>query len=273
MQLVGQHKLRAFIDGLTLENCPHFIILKGSKGCGKTYVTQLIAEKLGCLLVEFQPSVQQVKHIISTIYNIKEPCVYYCESLDKMHINAKNSLLKVTEETPKNAYIILQTLNTPMSTLNSRAQVLEFEPYSFLDYEEYCEEVGAELPQENADILMESCNSLAECVYQIQTGKFKETLELANKVLDYISEVSQVNAFKILSSLALKKEGEGLDPKFFLTVLLNLYVHREGKVEFGNIIVDETQKALQQLRVDVLSKKAIMNVWVLNMMRRLDAIC
>lgn len=272
MQLVGQSKIKKFIDNLTLENCPHFIILKGAKACGKTTVTEAIAEKLGAMQVEFQPSVESVRHIISTIYNIKEPCVYWCEDLDKMHINGKNSLLKVTEETPKFAYIVLHTLNTPMATLNSRAQVFEFEPYSFQDYEEYCKLKEIEMP-ENAEVLMSSCNSLAEFEYQLQTGKFQETFELANKVLDYMGEVSTVNAYKIISKLALKKDAEGIDPIFFLTVLLNLYIQRKGQVDFGHIIVKETQEALQQLRKDVLSKTAIMNKWVLKIMKGIDAEC
>lgn len=272
MQLVGQTKLQAFIDNVTLENCPHFIIFKGPKGCGKTAFTEALAQKLNAMQVEFQPSVEQVRNIISTIYNIKEPCVYWCEDLDKMHVNGKNSLLKVTEETPRFAYIILHTLNTPLATLNSRAQVFEFEPYSFQDYEEYCKLKEIEMP-ENAEVLMASCNSLAEFEYQVSTGKFKETVELANKVLDYMGEVSTVNAFKIISKLALKKDAEGLDPVFFLTVLLNLYIQREGKVNFGHIIVKETHIALQQLRQDVLSKTAIMNKWVLSIMKGIDAEC
>ena len=272
MQLVGQPKLQAFIDTLTLDNCPHFIILKGPKACGKTTITQAIAEKLNALQVEFQPSVEQVRHIISTIYTIKEPCVYWCEDLDKMHINGKNSLLKVTEETPKFAYIVLHSVSTPMATLNSRAQVFEFEPYSIQDYEEYCKIKEIEMP-DNADVLMASCNSLAEFEYQLQTGKFQETVELANKVLDYIGEVSTVNAYKIISKLALKKDAEGLDPIFFLTVLLNLYIQRKGQVDFGHIIVKESQDALQQLRQDVFSKTAIMNKWVLKIMKGIDAEC
>lgn len=272
MQLVGQPKLQSFIDGLTLENCPHFIILKGPKKSGRTLVTEQIAEKLNAMQVEFQPSVESVRHIISTIYNIKEPCVYWCEDLDKMHINAKNSLLKVTEETPRFAYIVLHTVSTPMATLNSRAQVFEFEQYSFQDYEEYCKLKEIEIP-ENADVLMRSCNSLAEFEYQLQTGKFQETLELAGKVLDYMGEVSTVNAFKIINKLALKKDAEGLNPIFFLTLLLNLYIQRKGQVDFGHIIVRETQEALQQLRQDVFSKPAIMNKWVLKIMKGIDAEC
>ncbi len=272
MQLVGQHKLQAFLDIVNLDNCPHFIILKGPKGCGKTLVTQLIASKLKALQVEFQPSVEQVRHIISTVYDIKEPCVYWCEDLDKMHINAKNSLLKVTEETPKYAYIILHTVNSPMATLSSRAQVFEFESYIKEDYEEYCELKGIQIPQ-NSNVLMASCDSLAEFEYQIQTGKFEESLELANKVLDYMGEVSTVNAFKIISKLAVKKDAEGIEPIFFLTLLLNLYIQRQGQVNYGHIIVKHTQEALQQLRQDILSKTAIMNKWVLQIMKGIDAEC
>ena len=71
MYLVGQNKLQGFLSRVTLENCPHFIILKGPRGCGKTLFTQLLASKLGASAIEFDHSVEGVRHIISTIYDIK----------------------------------------------------------------------------------------------------------------------------------------------------------------------------------------------------------
>lgn len=272
MQLVGQSKIKNFIDNVTLENCPHFIILKGGRCSGRTFITHLLADKLNALKSEFQPGVESVRDIISTIYNIKEPCVYWCEDLDKMHTAAKNSLLKVTEETPRFAYIVLHCVNTPLATLNSRAQVLQLEPYSFEDYEEYCKLNNIQMP-ENADILMLSCNSLADFEYQVTTGNFSQTYELACKVLDFMGEVSKVNAFKILNKLSLKKDAEGLDPIFFLTVLLTVYISRQGKVDFGDIIVKKSQQALKQLQANVFSKSAIMDRWVLEIMRGIDEVC
>lgn len=272
MQLVGQNKIKSFLDNATLENCPHFIIFKGTRGCGKTMVTEMLANKLGAMRVSFLPTAEVVRDIISTIYNIKEPCVYWCENLDTMRPQASNALLKVTEETPKNAYIVLHSVGTPLATLNSRAQVFEFEPYSFQDYEEYCKLKEIEIP-ENADVLMQSCDSLSEFEYYVTTDKFQEAFELASKVLDFMGEVSKVNAFKIVSKLALKKDAEGIDPIFFLTVLLNLYIKRQGQVDFGDIIVKCSHKALAQLRNDVFSKQAIMDRWVLEIMKGIDERC
>ena len=88
-----------------------------------------------------------------------------------------------------------------------------------------------------------------------------------------MGEVSKVNAFKIVSKLALKKDAEGIDPIFFLTVLLNLYIKRQGQVDFGDIIVKCSHKALAQLRNDVFSKQAIMDRWVLEIMKGIDERC
>jgi predicted AAA+ superfamily ATPase len=272
MQLIGQEKISKWIDELTFETCPRFIILQGGRRSGKTFITEKLAEKLECLKCQFDKSAEQVRHIISTIYNIKEPCVYWCEDLDKMRPEASNALLKVTEETPKNAIIVLHSVGTPLATLKSRAQLFILEPYSFQDYEDYCKEIGIDIPN-NAKVLMKSCNSLADFEYYIQTGKFQQAYELADKVLNYIGEVSKVNAFKILKDMALKKDAEGIDPEFFLTVLLNMYVEKQGEVEFGDIIVKCSYKALSSLRNVVLSKQAIMDRWVLEIMKGIDEVC
>jgi len=270
MQLIGQKKISKWIDELSWETCPHFIILQGGKQSGKTFITEKIAEKLGVTKVCFEKTAEQVRHIISTIYNIKEPCVYWCEDLDKMRPEASNSLLKVTEETPKNAIIVLHSVATPLATLKSRAQVFMLEPYSFEDYKQYADERSLQMP-DRAEILMKSCNSLVEFEYYTVTDKFKECLELADKVLDYIGEVSTVNAFKIVSKLALKKDVEGLDPEFFLTVLINDYIYRKGEVDFGRLIIEKSQLALSKLRrSNVFSKQNIMDRWVLDIMRGID---
>lgn len=273
MQLVGQSKIKDFIDNLTLENCPHFIILTGSRRSGRTYITQLIAEKLNALKSEFQPGADSVRQIISTIYTIKQPCVYWCEDMDKMYPAAKNSLLKVTEETPKNAYIILHSVGTVMATLNSRARVIKLEPYSFEDYVQYCTLKNINIDASEYEVLMKSCNSLADFEYYIESGKYDEVKELAGKVLDYMGEVSKVNAYKILNKLALKKDAEGIDPVFFLTVLINMYIERKGQVEFGDIIVKESQKTLSLLQGNNFYKPAIMDRWVLQIMKGIDERC
>ena len=125
----------------------------------------------------------------------------------------------------------------------------------------------------NAQVLMNSCESLADFEYYVTSGQFKEAYELACKVLDYMSEVSTVNAFKILNKLALKKDAEGIDPIFFLTVLLNEYIFRKGDVKFGEIIVKNTQDSLALLRNDYFNKQAIMDRWVLNIMKGIDEVC
>lgn len=272
MQLVGQEKIKKWIDEVTLETCPHFIIFKGGRRSGRTLLTQLLADKLNCAKCEFDKSADQVRQVISTIYSIKQPCIYWCENLDKMRPEASNSLLKVTEETPKYAYVILHCVGTPLATLNSRAQVFELEPYSFENYKQYSQLNNIEIP-DNVEVLMSSCNSLADFEYYVTTGKFKQAYELACKVLDYIGEVSKVNAFKILNSLAFKDADEGIEPIFFLTILLNEYIRREGIVEFGRVIVRNTHVALSYLKNDTFNKQAIMYKWILDIMKGIDELC
>lgn len=272
MQLVGQRKIKEWIEQLNLENCPHFIILQGGRRSGKTLITNKLIEKLNCMKCEFNKSAEQVRKTISTIYSIKEPCVYWCEDLDKMRPEAVNSLLKVTEETPKYAYIVAHSLGNTLGTLKSRAQIFKLEPYTNSDYEEYCKINNIEIP-ENADVLMSSCDSLADFEYYVTSGKFKEAHELACKTLDYIGEVSKVNAFQILNKLAFKEADEGIEPVFFLTILLNEYIKRRGGVNFGKVIVVSTHTALSYLKNDVLSKQAIMNKWILDIMKGIDELC
>ena len=107
MQIIGQKSILETIENW--EEVPRFIVIKGGRGAGKTTLMKKIADKLKCLMVEVDYKVDSVRNMIDTAYNVTEPVLYFIENAQDMSVAARNSLLKVTEEPPQRAYVVLMT--------------------------------------------------------------------------------------------------------------------------------------------------------------------
>ena len=279
MQIIGQERVLDQIKNW--EKVPRFIIIKGGKGCGKTLIMNEIVAKLQCLAVECDYKVDNVREMLETAYAIQTPIVYFMENAEKMSVASRNSLLKVTEEPPLNAYIVLMTSDDLIGTLKSRAAVIEMQRYEYAHFEEYSQHHGLTIPKGIQGIaLCNACSSFDELQYVLVSGDYETHIELGEKVITSMDRVSFGNAFKLVNSFALKKDAEGLDPVFFLKyvsyrALLELNKTEVETTEFDVmcIIQSECCNSLELIKKDSYSKQAIMDIWVLKIIQRIEEIC
>lgn len=216
--MIGQTKLINYIDGL--KTVPHFIVIVGSKGSGKTTLAKYIAEKLNATFSVCGIKVDEIREIIDTAYRVRDKVVYCIKDGDTMRAEAKNAMLKITEEPPENAYFILtvQDESSLLATIKSRAVVLTIEPYSKQDIIDY----ATATKQSILDYL-----DIAMTPYELDVlnAYGKEFLEFVELVVDNIAEVEPSNAFKSSSKLALKSD-EGYDLKLFFQTFTKICISR-----------------------------------------------
>ena len=214
MKIIGQKRLLQKIN--LLNELPRFIIIEGSKGGGKKLISKYIANKFNLVPIFIGTKIDDIRNMIQLANTINDEVLFIIDDGNKLSIGAKNALLKVCEEVPRNAYIILTCENKEVmiSTLLSRAMVLQLDNYFLEDYEEYARDnslevfKGIELTYPNLSYFNLITNSDGQ-----------ELLEFCKKVLDNIKVVSGANAFKIANSIRIKEEQEGYDLEQFLYCL------------------------------------------------------
>lgn len=136
MYLVGQLKNKELIDGGKLDNAT-FILIKGPKNYGKTYLAKYIANYYKMNYVLLDNKVDTIRQLVSNS-NKNNNCVYHFKDFDKSSPAAKAALLKIAEETPKGVKIIVTTsAYNFLQTLISRAYVIDMAPYTIEDIKEY----------------------------------------------------------------------------------------------------------------------------------------
>ena len=267
--MIGQKQVLKQIDNLIEKGFPRFVIITGQKGQGKTELVKYISKKLKYSLVEFGIKIDEIREMIEIAYKQTEPIIYLIQNADKMSINAQNSLLKLVEEPPQQAFIImeLQQIENTLETIKSRCQEIKVEMYSELEIEEMINIIKSVSTEEKNII-----KKVAENYYQIEKLIEYNPLDFltyVDKVYRNIYKVQSANSFKIGEKLDLKDTGEG----YSLDLFWNMYVYiswknmtednlRDWHIIAGCIYI--TAKFIQKLNINGINKNSLFDIWILS---------
>lgn len=213
--MIGQTKLIKKLNNLT--ELPRFMIFNGLNGCGKKTLGKEIAKTFKYDFVLLSNKIDEIRQMISISYVNGAKIIYYIDNGNSMSVNALNSLLKITEETPNNIHIILGVENKELilPTLLSRADVWNFEEYSYNDFKDYLQDdfdskIDYKLIYPNLGYLENDTNGILDFCIKLLTGNivYKNMDAYTNKIklkaTDKGYDLKQINY--ILSNLCLEHE-------------------------------------------------------------------
>ena len=211
--MIGQTKVRDKIKQLIDNNrCPSFIVLIAPRGYGKRTLAKYISYMLNATYAPCGAKVDEIREVIDTAYKVREKVLYCIEDGDLMRNEAKNAMLKITEEPPESAYFCLNVSDERylLDTIRSRGTVFHLDLYSMNELKQYYGTL------DSTKTLDEKLYQIANCPGELnllmQYGS--DFLEYVDLVMDNIAEVEPANAFKSSSKLALKTD-EGYDLNLF----------------------------------------------------------
>ncbi len=267
--IIGQEKLVKKINKMKIEKIPGLLVLQGPAGSGKKLLTGKIVDKVKGRLLTYGVGINDVREAIDLAYKQHLITFYAFFDADNMSHQAKNALLKVTEEVPNKSRFVLtcQNLSTLPETLQSRALVYSLEPYKPKEILEYVEQNNFEIyGLDNFDIqdfVINLCqvpgdvNLLANC-------NINEFYGFVRKVADNLHLVSGANALKIPENICFKDDGEGWDINLFLRGMS--YVYKQAfmfdKKAVYKDLVKLTNKYIQKLQVKSVNKKYVLDSWI-----------
>ena len=267
-----QGQLREMVE---LNTIPRFLILTGVKGSGKYTLARWLTREMKAFLVEPELSVDAVREVVKNCYKCSGDTVYIFRDADKMSAAAKNALLKVTEEPPRQAYFVLtvQNAENALETLRSRGTVIPMGPYTPAQRKEYLDfflESGKPLDSGAYERIVWAADNLGQ-VERYVAMDVNALYDFCNLVADNIGEVSGVNAFKIGQRIKLKEDGEGYDADLFFQMLTHVLLERIMQ----NTGPDEPAvyakmlrvccKYSQELTLTGVKKDATLDMWILAM--------
>ena len=266
--MIGQRYLLERINGqVERGRFPRFAIFIGEKGSGKKCLASTIADYLKYPISFVDTKADSIREVINTAYTVDAPIIYVIADCDNMSSAAANSLLKVTEEPPRNAYFILTCENEEnlLQTIRSRGVTYMLEPYTYEDKCDYIEEQGVPEFEEDENFILDVASNCGEVrqMLDMDVHEFKNYVDL---VIDNIAEVSDSNAFKIGDKIALKDEEGKYDLRLFWKAFRSICTDRlkeENDLKYARAIAI-TGESLAQLNIRGINKQELFDIWLLN---------
>lgn len=219
--MIGQEKILEILKELKEKNrFPKFMIIQGGKGWGKKLLCKEISKLLNFDIVFFDNKVDEIRECIQLAYTQTSPIIYVLKDGDSMSIAAKNSLLKVVEEPPTSAYIILLVENEQnmLNTILSRAFLLKLNPYSSLELKQYANQLDTDLTEDELNKIIDICECPGEIKLFLE-GESKDLYSFCSKVIENLPKVTLSNALKIPKKVKYNDSVEGFDINLFLNTL------------------------------------------------------
>lgn len=264
MEMIGQtrNKLQVMM-WKEEDNLPRTLILSGSRGSGKRKFATYIAEQFGFDVRWVGNKVNDVRDMISDCRSLSKPTMFVFVGADDMSLSAKNSLLKVTEEPPNDAYFVipLEDVSNTLATIKSRSIQMQMEPYTKEQLAYFTED----------KVCLEIATNPGEII-ELEKMGVDNLVEIVEKVIDNIFDVGCGNALNIAKNIRFKDEDEGYDLGVFWRVLNNRLVYRlyENILKFTMRQVKEytdfmlvTQEFLNRLNNPSYNRKMLFDMWVL----------
>lgn len=272
--MIGQLELLESVNRLIDSGFPRFTVITGQTGQGKQTLAKHICKRLNYPFIISEIKVDDLRNIIELSYKQTEPIVYIIPNADKMSLGAKNSLLKVIEEPPNNAYFImtLQTIENTLNTIKSRCVELKMNNYSEAELIQFIDKSNINVTSDEKSIILKICENYHEIVQVYKYGII-DFYEYVKKVVDNIYKVQSANSFKIADKLSLKNEEDKYDLILFLRTFkiicmekLMQLIDEEPTEEFRNYAqnISITCDTINQLSITGINKQSLLDVWILD---------
>ena len=226
--MVGQSKLLNRLDNLTLDNMPRSLLLLGEKGCGKHLYLDLISKKLSLAKLDITDTLSF--DYILEIYSRTTPSIYYID-IDKFTEKKQNVILKLLEEPPVNAYIVLLASDKSLllGTIINRCIVFEFERYSISELSSFIES------GDDKSLICEVLTTPGQ-ILSSNIDNIKALQDLCYKIVDKLEIASYYNSLSIANKFNYKDEYDKFDIKTFFNMMNHVLLERYKESSNDKII-------------------------------------
>lgn len=220
MYIIGQEANLNMIN--KWNNLPNFLIIQGDNHTGKTYLTLYLCEKFKLHYMKLNNSANEVRDLITNM-KPNTNVLYHFKNFHEASLQAKNALLKVTEEPVPGNYIVI-TGAPQIKTLQSRARIINMNPYT---QDELYRFMQSYFPNDDFKnkLILAGINSPAKISY------FKDYANLQgliNFTFDIVNKITFITIEDILEiSVRFENRYEEIDAaNLFLQFMINIIKYK-----------------------------------------------
>lgn len=247
MQLIGQKNNLELIDKWQI--LPNFIIIQGDKHTGKTNLVLYLCQKFGLTYVPVKKSVKEVRGLISVMKK-NSNILYHFKDFDDATLQAKNALLKVTEEPVPGNYIVI-TGGPQLKTLESRARRILMEPYTKEEIKQYMNPFFTDDIVKDK-LIVAGINTPARVNYYKKYENIQKLIEFAYDIFNKLTYMNPGIFIPMLARFEDRYDYDKIDAvMLFLQILINIVeynVKEKHYYSYNNVlnILLDAKKSLEK---------------------------
>ena len=238
MQLIGQKDNLEIIN--SWEDIPRFLIIQGESDVGKDYMVNYLCDKFK-LKYEYKTNAVATVRELSNQDYIKDKTLYHFKDFDTASIQAKNALLKITEEPINNMYIVI-TGKQQLRTIESRAKKLIMSPYTVMDIMEYVRDLNVDNNVFTEDI----CKKLYQAGIDTPTkfkyySRYENIIDLLHFAEDVVERITCIDVDELVYIVgSFENKYDDIDVcKLFLIFLIHILenkIYTKGYYSYYEIL-------------------------------------
>jgi DNA polymerase-3 subunit gamma/tau len=186
---------------------PHFLLFTGTSGCGKTTLARIVRNKLKCGDQDFveinaaeNRGIEMVRGLQARINlaPISGRCrVWLVDEAHQLTADAQGAFLKLLEEPPDHAYIMLATTNPEKLRKAIRTRATEIKVRDLTDKEATGLVVGA---AGDSDVTLDA--EVVTRLVEVAEGSARKALVLLQQIMGIEDTATQLNALQSADSKA-----------------------------------------------------------------------
>lgn len=263
--MIGQKNILHKIDTIDEKSIPQFIVVSGLRGSGKTSIINYLNDtKIHSHEIVNITSIDDIREICMSAVTFTSNRLFVLSDFDSMNFRAKESILKLCEDIPKNLFIIIETssLENIKQTLISRAYTITLQNYTYDELYDFCSSLE-NINNQEIEYLLVSFKTPGDIIRARSCG-ILELYAFCYKVINNIFIANTFNAMKIADKLKLKSDSSGFDLDLFFTVIMNCAKYSNTVEQYRKLIF-ATSDALKKLNfVKSINKVALFDNWLFN---------
>lgn len=240
-QIIGNDHLKQFIcDTISSRKISNSYLFCGEKGLGKSTFCKLFAKSILCPknslslcdclsckkinrgvhpdLIEISPEekgnvpIEKIKMIRQTVNispNESTFKVYIIKEVEKLSVQASNSLLKTLEQPPKNVVFLLTASSKfkVIKTISSRCICLNVQPVSDDRMKQFLMNKYNLKSSEKINTLVGVCGgNIGKAIYLAENKEGQKAFEITGNLINALTKASGVEVLKALAPLEKQKE-------------------------------------------------------------------
>ena len=245
MQLIGQKSNLDIIDSWS--KVPNFLIIQGDEHTGKKYLTLYLCDKFKLHYMNIKNSAKSVRELTTQMSENKN-MLYHLDNFHLATAQAKNALLKVTEETPQGNYIVI-TGGPQIQTLESRARKLIMQPYSYEELESYMSNYYDK--DKLNELYIAGINTPAKIEYYSKVENMNNLLEYSYEIFSKLTYITPDDFIPMIQRF--EDRYDNIDMcMLFLNMLISIIENKITKDTYYSYknILDKLVEGKNQLRIE-----------------------